>query len=294
MRVEATRPASWIYVDWWLTNHCTWHCSYCPELLRSGSITPPTLKYCLGFIENITNQFKDQHISIKFTGGEVTEWPGLVDLLKFSKERNIRLSIRTNANVDRQLWTEVITYLDDLEIVFHPEHTQTSVFLLNLDRAVQNNLNIVCVFNMLPQRFEELETVIEKIKTKYPNVYINRKMLFEDPVRNTQPMNYSEPQKEKIIRQHGDIRITQGDEVSYSDYPTMVSEGSNTFKGYTCNAGLEQFIVDAWGRVARGHCRQGGHLGSVNTQISWPTEPIKCNRDTCANAFDILATKIKI
>jgi hypothetical protein len=147
---------------------------------------------------------------------------------------------------------------------------------------------------MLPQRFEEIKEVIDRVTNKYPQVSIERRMLFDDPGRNQQPKTYTEPQKAVLIRQSGDIRVSTGSIVSYTDYPTMVSDGSNKFEGFNCKAGLEQFIVDAWGRVRRGHCGQGGSIGTIGGPIIWPTQELVCRRPSCDNAFDILATKISV
>jgi hypothetical protein len=179
-------------------------------------------------------------------------------------------------------------------MTFHPEHTQTSVYMLNLDRAVGQGINVRAVFNMLPQRFDEIEAVREKIQNKYPMVSIDRRMLFEDPAVNHIPMQYTEPQQVKLIRQHGDIRITDGTMISYTDYPTMISDGSNRFQDWSCSIGLEQIIVDAWGRVRRGHCGQGGSMGTVGGPIIWSNQSLICRRPSCDNAFDILATKISV
>jgi hypothetical protein len=71
----------------------------------------------------------------------------------------------------------------------------------------------------------------------------------------------------------------------------LIADKANRFEGFECSSGQEQIIVDAWGRVARGHCRQGGHLGSIGGLINWPTTSVVCRRPSCDNAFDILATK---
>jgi hypothetical protein len=174
---------------------------------------------------------------------------------------------------------------------YHPEHTQTSVYMLNLDRALAQGVHVRAVFNMLPTRFEETEQVLDKVRAKYPQVSLERRMLFQDPAVNHQPMQYTEPQQVKLVRQSGDIKITQGSMVSYTDYPTMIADKANRFEGFECRSGQEQIIIDAWGRVARGHCRQGGHLGSIGSIINWPTTSVVCRRPSCDNAFDILATK---
>lgn len=296
MLVEATRPRGWLWVDWWLLNHCKWHCTYCPDLLRSGSIPKPNLRDCQHFVSELSSYAKSLNLRprIKFTGGEPTEWTSLDDLLGHAHEQGVVIGLRTNANVDRDRWQGLCASLTDLELGYHPEHTQTSVYMLNLSRALEQEINVRCVFNMLPTRFEETEQLLSKIRDKYPSVSIERRMLFEDTAINHQPMQYTEPQQAMLVRQTGDIRVTYGSMISYTDYPTMIADKSNRFEGYQCSSGQEQMIVDAWGRVARGHCRQGGHLGSIGGEIKWPTEPVMCRRPSCDNAFDILATKISL
>jgi len=293
MKVEATRPQGWLWVDWWLHNHCAWQCSYCPELLRTGSISMPSLTDCRAFVQEMVDCAQSRGLKprIKFTGGEPTEWPSLEDLVKHSHNQGVIIGLRTNANVDSVRWQTLCEGLTHLELVYHPEYTQSSVYMLNLSRAIEYGINMRCVFNMLPTRFEETEQLLAKIRDKYPTVSIERRMLFTDPAVNHKPMQYTEPQQAKLVRQSGDVRITQGSMVSYTDYPTMIADKANRFEGYQCYAGQEQIIVDAWGRVARGHCRQGGHLGSIGDAINWPTSPVTCRKPSCDNAFDILATK---
>ena len=293
MLVEATRPQGWFWVDWWLLNHCSWHCSYCPDLLRSGSIPKPNLRDCVAFVTELAHQARAQGLRprIKFTGGEPTEWSSLPDLLAHCQSEGVTTALRTNANLDHSRWTTTIAGLSDLEMTFHPQHTQTSVYLLNLDRAVEQGINVRAVFNMLPQRFDEIELVRERIQSKYPMISIERRMLFEDPAVNHRPMQYTEPQQVKLVRQSGDLRISQGSMISYTDYPTMIADGSNRFQDWTCSIGQEQIIVDAWGRARRGHCGQGGSIGTVGGPIVWPAQPLRCRKPSCDNAFDILATK---
>ena len=296
MKVTATRPPGWLWVDWWLLNHCSWHCSYCPELLRTGSIPKLSLTQAKAFVDQVAEHATAQglQVKIKFTGGEPLEWTSLEDLLHHADQRQLLLGLRTNANAAQDRWSKVSSFLTDVEMNYHPEHTQTSVYLLNLDRALAQGVNVRCVFNMLPTRFEETEAVLNKIRDKYPQVSVERRMLFKDPVVNHEPMKYTKSQQVKLVRQSGDIRITQGTMTSYSDYPTMITDKANRFEGLRCSIGQEQIIVDAWGRVARGHCRQGGHMGSIGGPIVWPTEPVICRRPTCDNAFDLMATKVSV
>lgn len=296
MQITATRPQGWLWVDWWLLNHCSWHCSYCPELLRNGSVPKPSLHQCRAFIDLLVAHAASLGVraKIKFTGGEPLEWSSLEDLLGYAHAQGVSVALRTNANTSADRWATICPSLTDCEMGYHPEHTQTSVYLLNLDRALAQGLHVRCVFNMLPTRFEETEQVLAKVQAKYPRVSIERRMLFQDPAVNHRPMQYTETQQVKLIRQSGDIKITQGSMISYTDYPTMIADSANRFEGMQCNIGLEQIIVDAWGRVRRGHCGQGGSLGLIGGPIIWPTQSLSCRRPSCDNAFDILATKVSV
>lgn len=294
MLQRATRPGGRFWVDWWLTNHCTWSCSYCPELLRNGSLAQPNLRDCVRTLNEIEAHAQRQGLRayVKFTGGEVTEWAGIELLLEQANKLGIDLAIRTNAHAEHGLWARLVEHLTDLEAVYHPEHAQVSTYLLNISRAVDQGVNVRAVFNMLPQRFAETERLIETVRNKYPQVSIDRRMLFEDPGKNTRPVEYPEEQRVVLVRQHGDLERTddQGN-VTYTDYAELAMQGNNGYQGWQCAAGLEQLIIDAWGQVYRGHCRQGGSLGNISGEIKWPADTYQCRRPDCANAFDILATK---
>jgi hypothetical protein len=234
-------------------------------------------------------------LNLDITGGEVTEWPFLLDLLEYAKGLGSIIKIRTNASQSLGDFTRTIEFLDCVEIEFHPEHTQTSHFLLCLNKAAQKeNLSVGINLNALPDRWQEIEQLDQKIKEKWPRFNVKLKMLFEDPIKNSKPLQYHEPQKEKLKRQSGNIRIDyENGEFEWTDYQTIILERKNNFKDMKCNIGLEQITVDAWGVVRKGHCRVGGSIGSIGQEIRFDPEPVICVKDNCANAFDIQATKIK-
>ena len=294
MRVEATRPRGWLWVDWWLLNHCAWQCSYCPELLRTGSIPMPSLAPSLAFVDELVAYAasRGHRAKIKFTGGEPLEWTSLEDLLAYAHSQGVSVGLRTNANAGADRWADICLNLADVEMGYHPEHTQTSVYLLNLDRALAQGVNVRAVFNMLPTRFEETEQVLDKVRAKYPQVSIERRMLFEDPAINKQPMEYKLEHTIKLKRQHGElIYINNQGETELTDFQTLMLEGKNAFPGRQCLAGVEQLIVDAWGRIKRGHCGQGGLVGKLGIEFTGVQDPVICKADACRNGFDIQATK---
>lgn len=296
MQLRSTRDPGYFYVNWWLTDHCNWDCSYCHDILKNGSTPFPDIRDCKNFLDQVHRfaQSKSQKLDIDLTGGEVTLWPPLEDLLEHAKSLEARISLRTNASQDIFLFTSMIDLVDRVQIDFHPEHTTTSHFLLCLGRAGRReNLQVSVRLNALPDRWREIIELESKIKEKWSHFSVSIRMLFEDPIRNTKPMQYAEPQKEKIKRQSGDLIFEIDGENDYTDYQTLVLEDRNKFAGWACHIGNEQIIVDAQGIVRRGHCRQGGSLGHISDEIIFDRQPVLCRKPNCANAFDILATKIR-
>ena len=262
-------------------NHCTWACSYCNEIIRKGNIDLPYLNDCKQFIDETVMFASTQNktASLEFTGGEVTEWTDFLELLSHAHAHGCETQFRTNANVSIDVWREYMAVTHSVLIEHHPEHTASAHFLLAVSAAVEAGVAVSVNLNMLKDSWTSSQMLYDR-------------MLFEDPVFNTTPRDYTTNQTMELKRQHGDIKITQGEQIEYTDYQTMVLEGKNVFKGYQCWAGLEQSVVDAWGRVYRGHCRQGGFMGNIKDKnIVWPTQSKTCALDICRNSFDILATK---
>jgi len=294
MKLQSTRDSNYLYIDWWLMNHCNYNCSYCPDLLKNGSIDLPNIEHCKEIVDQI-EKFANKQGKVcyyYFTGGEVTQWTWIVDLIEHIKRKPSYVRIRTNASMPVVEWTRLIDSLNSVNIEVHSEHTAISHFMLCLNAAKKKNIDVSITVSMLPDRWQELEDVITKIQVLWPDQHIHRKMLFEDPAINKQPMEYQPAQTVKLKRQHGDLIYTndQGEE-EFSDFQTLMLEGKNLFNNRNCMAGVEQLIIDAWGRVKRGHCGQGGLIGKLGFGFTGTNDPVICRTDACRNGFDINSTK---
>jgi organic radical activating enzyme len=298
VRVESTRDNNYFYVNWWLTDHCNWNCSYCHEEIKRGRLPFPDIRHVRDFLDQ-TNQHalrQGKKMYIDLTGGEVTEYPHLQELLDHAHNLGAFTKIRTNASQSIKDFSSMVKVIDFITLEFHPEYTQTSHFLLCLSYAgLKKDLKVSVNLNALPTRWTEIEDIKSKITEKWPQFSITLKMLFDDPVRNTKPLAYLAEQKEKLKRQTGSLVIYSdlGDS-EYSDYQSMILEDRNNFQDWSCNIGLEQIIVDAWGVIRRGHCRQGGSIGQIGNQIRFDQHTVVCKKPKCVNNFDMLATKFRL
>lgn len=294
MRLRSLRESNKFYVDWWLMNHCNLKCYYCADVIRNGSAPLPEIKDCLMFIDQIaehcrTHGFREARFSI--TGGEVTEWPFLDELLTKIRSFAWPTTIRSNAHSELSVYDKLWPSLTAINLDFHPEYATTSHFAQVVASAIRNEVSVAVNVMMTPERWEELELWISRLQEIYPSLSINRRLLFENPVINTQPLAYSEPQIASLINQSGDLEYWQDGESIKTDFAALTVHRLNQFSGSLCAAGLEQIIVDAWGRVYRGHCRQEGRLGNIGQKIRFPNSPRLCDRPICNNGFDIHATK---
>jgi pyruvate-formate lyase-activating enzyme len=274
-------------------NHCNYNCSYCPDIIKSGSIDLPNIEHCLNFVDQVNNFAKTlgKTCSYYFTGGEVTQWPWLVDLIKHIKTKNSNVCIRTNASMPIAEWQRLLDTVDSINLEVHSEHTPISHFMLCLHAAKKKNVNVSITMSMLPDRWQELEDTITKIQKIWPDQHVHRKMLFEDPAINKQPMEYKLEHTVKLKSQHGDLIYIKDGKTEFTDFQTLMLDGKNTFPGQQCMAGVEQLIIDAWGRIKRGHCGQGGLVGKLGIEFTGVQLPIICNAEACRNGFDIHATK---
>lgn len=293
-RLASTRPQGWFFINWWLMNHCSWTCSYCPDIIRKGNIDLPFVDDCKNFLDRaqLHGQQRGLKLHLDFTGGEVTEWNQFLELIGYAKSIGSLVQFRSNASCALAHWQKLMNSTDIVVMEVHPEHTSLGHFLICVESAKAHEVEVHINVNMLPNNWQEIESVLEKIQTKWPEISISRKILFDDPIKNTQPKNYSQPQMDLLKNQRHDLIYTTGNVSRSTDYQTLILENKNRFTGWRCQIGLDQVIVDAWGKIYKGHCRKSAYIGKISDdQINWPTEPMICDLPLCRNAFDIQAGK---
>jgi len=275
-------------------NHCSLRCSYCADVIRNGSARLPDIRHCVDAVKQIRDHCDNQGFQsadFYITGGEVTEWPLLPELIAAIDDLGGNSRIRSNGQSELKIYDEIWRHLDAITLEFHPESAATAHFAQVIAAAIKNSVEVSVTVMMTPERWEELESWTVKIKTLWNDLPVNKRLLFANPVINTEPLAYSESQLAALINQTGDLEYWQDDQMITTDFAALAVHQLNRFSGSRCAAGLEQIVIDAWGKVYRGHCRQGGKLGEIGSEIKFPSEPRICDRPICNNGFDINATK---
>jgi len=293
MILENTRDKSKLYVDWWLMNHCNYDCSYCADIIKNKTAPLPNINDCLKFIDKIKEHCNSigRIAEFSITGGEVTQWAFLPDLLEKIRSSGFTSSIRSNASASIDDWKKILDHVNSVRLEFHPEHQNLAHFVMVVKATLKANVSCSLTINMMSERWEELDQMISRLKEIYPELPIHKKILFSDPVINSTPRNYTESQIQQLENQNGDLIFWENDIPTRTDFQTLILHRKNQFVGSQCNIGIEQFIIDVWGRVFRGHCRMEGKIGVVGEDIKFPTTPVICKKPWCSNGFDIVATK---
>lgn len=293
MRLRSTRDNSFFYIDWWLHNHCNYSCSYCPDIIKNKSILLPDIDHCINVVSQINDHAKtiNKKCFFNIVGGEVTEYKLFKDLVQEIKRLDGVVSLRTNASCELSLWREILNSIDSVNFEYHPEFTGHSHFLLVVAETIKKQKKVHIVFNMMPERWSETLAFIKTITDLWPHINIHKKLLFDDPAINKKVQNYQDDQLESLNSEDGPLIYEEDSKIIYTNYNSLVLSEKNKFYNNKCSIGVEQIIIDAWGRIAKGHCRAGGHIGRLGKTIKFDSLQTICPHDSCRNAFDIQATK---
>lgn len=316
VRVEHYREnaAQFLNVNWCLTNICNFKCTYCPSDLHNG--TQPGLKSdrIKQEISNIANHYSDKKIFFEFTGGEVTYYKNFLEVAEHVKSLGCDLGIISNGKREISYWEKLGPNLDHVCLSYHTENNYPERFLEVLDFLHQSTTIHVNVM-MNPELFDHGMELAKQV-AKRKGVSIALQPLYKGMVGEM--YDYTKDQKDILDAQmlslmsreeldtHFDgknLKIYRGDMKFIDDQgnyevlntPDILVRGLNNFKGWDCNAGLENVVIDFYGNVRRAWCNDPNiRIGSLNSEFEYPTEPIKCSITNCHCGFDIMCTKSKI
>ncbi len=244
----------------------------------------------------------------EFTGGEVTLWKDLLDVVAYLREKDCRVGIISNGSRSLDFYQKLIPQIDHICLSFHPESAKEDHFLSVVKMSadiIRTHVNLM----MKPELFDKSLSVALKVKN-VPNVSIALQPLMEN--LNGAIMNYSETQSKIMNNQHELLvkhikytkdydyyrgamaMITNTGERKPIASQRFISSENNSWKDWHCYAGLEQIVVDMFGTIYRGWCLAGGRVGSIfDKKLFLPEKPIHCKVEKCHCNLDIMTTKVK-
>lgn len=293
-----------VLVDWMLGNSCNFACSYCPGNLHDGSIRWQSAEAVLGLFDAIREHYIQRlgrNVWIQFTGGEPTMHPRIVELLQEASDRGFSASLISNGARTLRFWQRIRDHLDSAILTYHSEFVVHPHFL-DVARFLAEAMPVHINVTMLPDRFDETYVRAVEIVATLPSATLSLKPLREDFRDGLYPYSV-----DQLRRMEAGIDVS-GQRDGATPRGVMVARrfdgreertranafivrGSNRWRGYECNAGLESLRVKGDGQIYRAVCASGGRLGRLGESIVLPTEAIVCDRDRCGCIADILITK---
>lgn len=298
----------WFVVNWCLGNTCNFKCSYCPTGLHDASVKWPELNTIIGFISKVKKHFPQKKLYFEFTGGEVTHYKHFLDVCKFCKDNDVRVGLITNGSKKIDYWEASKQYFDHICLSFHPEFADPEHFF-NVVKTIRNDLRTHVNIMMKPENFDECYEIANKIKN-LGNISMALQPLIVD--FGDTLYNYDKFQKNIIDKQfelitkfikfdrnfdyyRGAMKRVVNEKEEVITAQSLINSKENDWSGWSCNAGIEQLVIDMDGSVYRGWCKVGGCVGNISDEnLVLPSAAVICNKTMCHCNFDIMCTKEKI
>jgi MoaA/NifB/PqqE/SkfB family radical SAM enzyme len=310
IKIEHSNPdhAEWFVINWCLGNTCTYKCSYCPTGLHDGSIPWPNVSDVKAFISRVKDHYFPKKVYFEFTGGEVTVYPGFLEICQFCKDLDVKVGLISNGSRTVRWWEENKHLFDHVCLSFHPEEADKNHFI-DVVKTINNDIRTHVNIMMSPEQFDYCYAVANKVKD-LGNVSMALQPLIHD--FGDTLYDYTDFQKNIFDKQHKLItehikytksfpyyrgamrKVFSDDTTQVSSAHRFISQKENNWSGWDCYAGIEQLIVDMDGSIFVGWCKVGGRIGHIaDTNLELPSKPIRCTKTMCHCNFDIMSTKIK-
>ncbi len=301
-----------LIVDWSLGNTCNYTCSYCPPDTHSGTHPFVEKEDILSFTEKVLSHYRDelgQEICFLYTGGEVTIFDDFMDLIKIQKESGNSIGISTNGSRPVRYWEQAREYLDHISISYHSDHTNVDHFIRVINCIKNHSLTHVNIM-MKPEACDECINIAYRVLEETDEVTIDLQIVLENFQK---PYEYTDEQTENILKAGADInsklklkrerkpyrglmRLQYSNGTNELIKPGVIlTNNMNAWKGWECNVGVEQLVIDMHGNVKRSWCGHTGVVGNVRDEkIDFPKASYTCPVERCTGGItDIMTTKVR-
>jgi sulfatase maturation enzyme AslB (radical SAM superfamily) len=272
-------------INWSIGNTCNFNCTYCPDVLKSGSIPLPDPEKFAKAVKLVFDKFDS--LEIQLSGGEPTVFPGLVLALEhLTPHPNKKIRIESNGSQDLSWWEKNKLFFQSVDLTYHQDWMNLD-HIISVAKILQNaNIPVNIKVPTTESNWEQSITALNSIKSQ--NISSDLQLLYKNFTKgNNKYYPYSDRQMQWYYNSRGikPTEVTQTIEFKKQN-------NLNNYLGHLCWAGIDQLVIDKFGYVYRGWCEQGGYLGCIfEDDINWPEKPIVCRKSQCTNGFDLLVKK---
>lgn len=279
-------------IEWNLGKRCNYDCSYCPSIIHDNYSPHTDINILEQTVDRLCEIGKPLRISL--TGGEPCVHPNIEDLLDYFKRKDVSwVNVTTNGTRGYQWYLNNEIYFNHIVFSLHFEHDWTRIvdtiskfynsterdFFVNIMAHHDHMSNVRAVV----KKFDQLGIKYAVRRIRWTKGDHN---VFDD-------MRYDGNDLEWLLFQDATVKpncLVNNSQVIHAN--DIIKQHLNKFKGWSCNAGIENIMINWDGDVYRATCRVGGDLGNIyKGTFEIPQTSVKCTRDFCTCAADIPITK---
>lgn len=301
-------------IDWTLNSLCTYHCSYCPELLHRGVNVlknkledPQIIK---DFLVKLSEQLENRSVHIFLNGGEPTISPSLETIIDFCNEKNWCLYVNTNGSRSLDWWQDYAKKIYKVTISYHPESVDDAIFEKVEYIGTQTNVGVFTL--MYPPFWDKSQAAFERFKT-FKDITLEPSRVFKrESHESDASYEYTKEQLEWLESNSGlgikgkgfpppannyygnnSIEFDNG-HVENMDEVECVNNLKNMFTGWECSMGINHISIGPYGNIRKSACSQASKIGNIIDFQGLPVFlPEVCKVKYCTCTSDVLIPKIK-
>ena len=328
------KRSDYIIVTWRLLLRCNYDCSYCSPILHDLTSDIPSNEMLTNAVNIVNARAKELNKKVYYflTGGEPYLIKDLNNFLAYirSLSQTLGINVSSNASVPYKIYEQSLAYVTHLILSLHIEVDIDAVDA-KVDRIIklsQLDQEKTVVMIMLEKGFfEQAKAITQKLKQHNVKFWLKlvQPQLSVDLITFNPPMNpgkyVSIKGKDNLSDNYGEVINTYYSQeeldialglISDEDKSTatclwsdktiteesiteILTVGANSFKGWTCSAGLLQIEILHDGEMYVGMCMANGSFGNLyKNEISWPTKQIICPINYCVCTTDVAVPKQQI
>ncbi|EQC52546.1 radical SAM protein [Bacteriovorax sp. DB6_IX] len=298
---------NWIFLNWLMTNHCNYRCSYCAPSLQMGPRQSLDIKLIENFLTRLARD--DKKLFVEFSGGEPTRIKEFPQILKMITQLGGKTLLISNGSAKLEWWKNNASFLNIVQLSYHSEFVNVEHFKNVVNILKEAGVHIHISFMMKPDTFEEILETAKSLKEEVSCSMHLQPLRADFAGMDREDFLYS-PAQRKIMTHFKGRRALTLENISINLKRLMIGykgviptplnlqrlemNGQNSFQGWKCWAGIESFVINGEGDIYRGWCLEGGRIGSIFEDFNPDEiEPIICKKKFCDCRFDIHSKKIK-
>jgi MoaA/NifB/PqqE/SkfB family radical SAM enzyme len=306
---HAGAGAGWLAVNWCLTNVCNYRCTYCAESLHNGSMPIHDFEKLKEFCNLIHAGAGGKNLFFEFSGGEVTYLKYFGPLLKHISSLNGVAGIISNGSSPVEWWKEHVQYAHSVALSLHAAQLKNFDHFLEVARVISESANTYLHINVMmdPAQIDKcfsyadilreeihgsmaLQPLLDGFGTHRPKFELD----YTDEQRQRMALFQGRWKEKNIPAVRGALHLVRGQQQEFVSTYDLLMKNMTDFRGWKCNAGVENIAIDLGGDIYRGWCWEGGKIGNINDGVyPFRRDPVVCGSSFCSCGFDLGATKFR-